>query len=143
MRDMRYLAKNMYFDSLESVELPEAIQSELDRINRTGELSAQLLTNGIPAKLDQKVTIILLRMFQENMNNVLSHSKAKNCQVTLDYTKDQFKLQITDDGEAREPENKIANRSALIGAKMTANSEPGKGTTITICLPFLSTNSQE
>jgi two-component system, NarL family, sensor kinase len=156
MEDMRYLVKNMHHDSLESVELPEAIQSEMARINRGGELSGRMITNGIPARLDQKVTIVLLRMVQESIYNIEKYSKVKNCLVTLNYTSDQLILEITDEDIGLESEellsdppaerktgiDKIARRSVLIGATMTTKIASGNGTSISICLP-ITQNTQE
>jgi len=84
------------------------------------------------------------------MNNILKHSKATNVVVSLIYSADDlFIMEIEDNGKGFNVEEKrqnasasgvglksIFNRAQLIGATMDIKSEPGKGTRITVELPY-------
>ena len=90
----------------------------------------------------------MFRIFQELINNIISHSGAKTVNVRLFYEAELFNLTVSDDGEGFDDallvnEEKFGlgirnmqTRAELIGATFQMNSAPGKGTTVSIELPL-------
>jgi signal transduction histidine kinase len=150
MIDLANLTKSLHTDRIAQIGLAESIHFELENINRTGLLEIEFGVSGIEQSLDDQKAIVLFRIFQENLNNILKHSKAKTVRITLTYLDDKFIMKITDDGigfNVAEKKNStssaagvglksIFNRAKLIGAEIDMQSEPGQGTIISIQLPL-------
>ena len=79
------------------------------------------------------------RLCQEGLNNIARHSKARNAQIQLQYGPEDgaVKLRIHDDGRGFEPEKIqsghygltiMRERAAAVGAVLSIESQPGKGT---------------
>jgi len=150
MVDLANLTKSLHTDRIAQIGLGESIHFELENINRAGLLDIEYSITGIEESLDDQKAIVLFRIFQENLNNILKHSKAKKVQINLTYLDDKFIMKITDDGigfNVTEKKNStssaagvglksIFNRAKLIGADIDMQSETGRGTIVTIQLPL-------
>jgi len=148
--DLSDLTKSMHTDRVIDVGLADSIQMELASIKRAGILQVDFSVTGEEVSFNGQKSIFLFRMFQEMMNNILKHSKATNVVVSLIYSADDlFIMEIEDNGKGFNVEEKrqnasasgvglksIFNRAQLIGATMYIKSEPGKGTRITVELPY-------
>jgi Signal transduction histidine kinase len=156
MMDLANLTKSLHSDRIAQIGLAEAIHFELESIRKTGLLDIEYITSGIEQSLDDQKSIVLFRIFQENLNNILKHSKAKRVEVTLTYLDDKFIMQIVDNGVGFDIDAKkkstssaagvglksIFNRAKLIGATIDMKSAPGRGTSVTIQVPLPSTKSE-
>jgi two-component system, NarL family, sensor kinase len=148
--DLSDLTKSMHTDRIVDVGLADSIRFELASIKRTGILQVDFSVTGEEVAFDGQKSIFLYRMFQEMMNNILKHSKATGVIVSLIYSADDiFIMEIEDNGKGFDVEEKKQNASAsgvglksifsraqLIGATIDVKSEPGKGTRITVELPY-------
>ncbi|MBS1607377.1 MAG: sensor histidine kinase [Bacteroidetes bacterium] len=148
--DLSDLTKSMHTDRIVEVGLADSIRFELASIKRTGILQVDFSVTGEEVSFDGQKSIFLFRMFQEMMNNILKHSKATGVIVSLIYSADDiFIMEIEDNGQGFDVEEKKQNASAsgvglksifsraqLIGATIDVKSEPGKGTRITVELPY-------
>lgn len=87
----------------------------------------------------------LFRMYQESLTNVARHSGASNVTATLQLSHGHIHLSISDNGKGFDMtaygQKKtlgllgMKERAVMIGGKLDIQSEPGKGTTITITVP--------
>jgi PAS domain S-box-containing protein len=87
----------------------------------------------------------LLRIVQEAMTNCIRHSLANTITVELDYLLETCRLQIRDDGQGFEIDDKtiqhgygllgMQERSVCIGAALEIQSVIGEGTAITVHIP--------
>jgi two-component system, NarL family, sensor kinase len=144
--DLRDLSRSLNTDYVASMGLHKAIETELAMIDRTGVIQTVFSVQGEPYRLDDQKELILFRMVQEMLNNVIKHSEAKTLKATILYNED-FELLLNDDGKGFDSEaimgstyaglglRNIANRAKLIGAILQVDSSPGKGTQIRISLP--------
>jgi signal transduction histidine kinase len=149
LADLRVLSRTLNTDAVSKLGLPGSITLELDRIQRTGRYETQLTASGETRRLDPQVEIVLFRMVQESLSNVLKHARAKTITVNLDYQPDLFTLRITDNGRGfvlsapADPQQassgqglqNLYRRSTLLGGSCTVVSQPGEGCLITIQLP--------
>src|SRR5204863_7112401 len=88
----------------------------------------------------------LFRILQESLTNVARHAEAKNVKVSLDKKDDEIILSIEDDGsgfDKFETAGKktlgilgMEERSEMMGGNYQINSQPGKGTRVTVSVPF-------
>jgi PAS domain S-box-containing protein len=88
-----------------------------------------------------EMKIAIYRIAQEALNNVAKHARASHASVTLQFLPDQVKLCVSDDGRGFNPLAVPPERLGLaimrdradgIGAKLTIDSQEGRGTTVTV-----------
>ena len=151
IRDMADLTKSLHTDRIADIGLSEAINFDLASIRRAGILKIQFDVQGDEFHFPDQKSIFIFRMYQEMMNNIIKHSKATHVNVSLFYSgNDTFVLQIRDDGVGFDVKEKkesgsgssglglksMRNRAKMIGADLNIQSEPGKGTTISVTVPL-------
>ena len=146
---IRMLSKGLNSDMLASYGLRESIKFELDRIAQTALIQCKFVTEGEDFLIDAKKEIILYRMIQEILNNILKHADATEISIQMNYTGTDFILDITDNGKGFNPEatsnlsikeagsglRNLQKRAQLVGASLQINSQPSIGTNIHIVLP--------
>jgi len=145
--DMADLTKSLHTDRISQIGFVEAIRFHLDSLRRSGLVETNLTVTGDEYPFEDQRAIILFRMFQEMLNNILKHSRATQVNIAVNYLIDnKFVLQVEDNGVGFEVEKKqtqassssgiglksMTNRARLIGAEITIQSQPGKGTIIKV-----------
>jgi signal transduction histidine kinase len=149
--DMADLTKGLHTDRIAQIGLVEAIRFDLDSLRRTGLLRVEFSVEGEEYPFEDQRAIFLFRMFQEMLNNILKHSQATQVNIAVIYSIDnKFVLKVEDNGIGFDTEKKrtqatsssgiglksMTNRAHLIGATIKIQSQPGKGTLITVELPL-------
>ncbi|MEL7341196.1 MAG: ATP-binding protein, partial [Bacteroidota bacterium] len=94
-------------------------------------------------KLPPKVALSLYRICQEALQNIIKHAMAN--EVNLQLVKDSELLQLTieDNGKGFDPEqqhagyglNNMKTRAQALGGLLFIDSQPGKGSVITVQIP--------
>jgi signal transduction histidine kinase len=149
MADLKVLSVSLNSDYLIKTGFSKALSSELDRLSKTGRYKVTLSKTGQEYRIKSDREIILYRLCQETLNNIVKHSGAKIIHVSLDYSSSSFKVQITDDGKGFDvdliEENNseqgstglinMKNRARLINGELVISSEPGKGTSVSVLVP--------
>ena len=107
----------------------------------TFEYKPSASENGI----SDSVKILLYRIVQEALNNIVKHARAKSIYVLLDRTGDQIRLIVQDDGIGFKQIKQRSIRKVgllamkdsvrLLGGNISIKSEPGKGTRIEVVCP--------
>ena len=143
INDLRELSRSLSGDKMADLGLVDAIENELKIISNTGQFETSLTLTGKTFKMSPQNEMVIFRIFQEALNNVLKHSKADNIRVNLNYEADYFKLLISDDGTGFEVNlleakktgiglNNMKSRATLIGARFSIYSKPWEGTSVTV-----------
>lgn len=96
------------------------------------------------SKLNKEMKFDLFRICQEALHNVVQHSSADAAKLKIKETDNSLLLKITDDGkgfdESKQKESPglkiMRERAAIINASFMVKSEPGKGTSVEIELPY-------
>ena len=143
--DLKALSLSLGSDHVNQLGLSRALEIEVLRLNKTGQFNASYSLTGELRFTDPNKTIIVYRMAQEVLNNMVKHSEAKHINVSLNASENLIKLALSDDGKGFNVEEKtnsggaglmnLGNRARLLNAHLTIKSTPGKGTQITIELP--------
>ncbi len=149
LTDLRGLSKTLNSDNILIAGLLKGIDFELQRIEKTGFLKTSFQNQAKSFHIPAKIEVVVFRIFQEIVQNVLKHAKAKNLQVCLHENEEGYTLEVTDDGQgfnlqektkgsAFESGSGLANlrsRAKLIDGELEINSGIGQGTTIRLILP--------
>jgi two-component system NarL family sensor kinase len=149
--DMGNLTKSLHTDRIAQIGLVEAMRFDLESLRRTGLLEVDFSVDGSEYRLEDQRSIFLYRMFQEMLNNILKHSQATRVNIAVNYSIDnKFVLKVEDNGVGFDIEKKrtqassssgiglksMTNRASLIGAQISVQSQPGKGTSVKVELPL-------
>ena len=100
---------------------------------------------GSPRQITPDCGMHLLRITQESLNNALRHARSTTVRVRLNYTPQQLQIAIEDDGcgfdSTRPPQGfgirGMQQRADIIGARLQVQSQPDRGTQITLSLPIV------
>jgi two-component system, NarL family, sensor kinase len=148
IQDLRDLSRSLDADHISSIGFARALEDELVMIEKSG-YKILLQITGEKYRLDLQKELILFRIVQEVLHNIIKHAKASLIEVQLNYEPALFELIISDDGTGfdltplNENENSsfglgirnMNSRAKLIGGEYTIKSEIEKGTVVTIRLP--------
>lgn len=146
IQDLRDLSKSLHTDIIKEKGLIRSIENEFELLKKAGGYKTTIIQEGTPFALSHQHELILFRVFQEVLNNIIKHAHASMIMVKICYS-DLFELEIKDDGQGFDSsylnENhqsglgirNMRNRTRVIGADFSINSETGSGTSVKICLP--------
>ncbi|MBI1780210.1 MAG: sensor histidine kinase [Sphingobacteriales bacterium] len=149
IQDLRSISKSLDTDAVMSVGLFNAVKNELDIVQRAGFHQTHLVLEGSLYKLESHAELILFRILQETLNNIIKHAKAKKITVNFNYEPLQLTLKITDDGigfdlnqlnQSDKTEfglglKNMHNRARIIDADFSMESTFGAGTVVIIKMP--------
>jgi signal transduction histidine kinase len=140
--DLRNLSHSLSTDVILKSGWITAAQRLLADLEKTGTCKVTFSSEEKLPVLEKEKQIILFRMIQEIINNIIKHAKAGHLKFTAGNTHGQITVVIEDDGKGFELENivrgaglqNLESRSAMIGAKMKIRSAPGSGTCVSIAV---------
>jgi signal transduction histidine kinase len=131
--------------------LIRAVEAIVLRIKKTGVYNVKFIKTGSSDGLDEQKGIVIFRIIQECLNNILCHASAKNIAINLKFSESTLLVSINDDGKGfdfsplssgsdnKAPGRGIPNmkaRSELIQADFLIDTRPGNGTKINIVVPL-------
>lgn len=144
MKEIRRISKKLEPQGLENLALSDSINILLDDFRVTHALHIDFLADGINwREVDQKIQINMLRIIQEQLNNILKHAKASHIDIKISGGKSGIILLISDNGMGCNVSQKsngvgirnIMSRAELFNGNVTIVSKPGKGYSLHIVFP--------
>lgn len=149
MRGVRRLSQDLRPAALDRLGLLSALEWLASDVAEYSGIATRVRVVGNERRLAEEIELVLFRITQEALRNVWRHSHATQTEITVEFNEDKTRISIQDNGRgfdiprtmgdlAREGKLGLAGmqeRAGLIGGKLFAQSEPGKGTTITVELP--------
>ncbi len=136
VQEIRSLSKVLNNEVVLKNGFISSLEVELDRFNRLGYLDASLKIMGDIVPIKNSSEIIIFRILQEFLSNVIKHAKASKLFVCLEYKENFLEITATDDGVGFDPSLKTSSsgmetmksRAVLLNAPFSIISEKGKGT---------------
>ena len=144
LQEIRSLSKLLNPEVVKNIGLHEAIQLEIDRFNRLNFIKTSFNVNGTIIPINQKDEIILFRIIQEFLSNVIKHSKTKKMDVLATYTREILKIEIQDYGIGFDETSikkgsgllNMKSRAELINTEFELKSIKNKGVSLTLTYPI-------
>jgi len=141
---------------LDELGLLPALRSYLKGFAERTGLRVHFKAGSEAEKLDDEQKTALFRVCQESLTNVARHAHASQVTASLRQLGNGVRLQITDDGKAFCVEQQLSSkgkkrlgllgmqeRVRLLNGRFAIKSIRGKGTTVTVEVPFKAANLSE
>jgi len=125
--------------------LIRALEFETEQLQKSGKYKIGLSVNGESVFMDAKKELVLFRIVQEALNNIMKHSDASSISIHMDFSEAVLLLEIRDNGKGFRSDahdfrgNGLMNmkkRALALNGRFSINSTPGQGTTIQLNIPM-------
>ena len=146
MDDLNNLSKSLNAHSLQKFGLMESVEELVNDILRTELFSIKLYVKGIPHSPPVYDELIVFRIIQETLNNIIRHANATEVILRMEFEKTNLKIRICDNGAGFNINDvdrcrgtgldNLKKRAQIINASLLIESLPTKGTTVKINVPF-------
>ncbi len=145
--DLRDIAKSLNTERIHQTRLTDIIAGELSRLNRSGLLTTEISAEGEEREIGDQKKLIVFRMLQEALQNILKHAQASGVSIAFRFDEDTVQIKVSDNGKGFAREritkkdglglNNMQSRASLIGGDLRIDSALNEGTTITITAPYV------
>jgi len=143
--DLSDISRSMNSEILLNNGLIPALEFEVAQMEKTGAYKINLFVSGDLIFLDTKRELILFRIVQEALTNIIKHASANIIKICIDYAPNFVSLLISDNGKGfisntRQKKGigliNMDKRAKLLNGKCEIESNQTDGTTIKIQLPL-------
>ncbi|MGB8191929.1 MAG: ATP-binding protein [Chitinophagaceae bacterium] len=145
--DLKQLVIGLNTSVIKNQGFVNAISYEVEHIEKLQLFNISLLVTGEEKALSDDRQIILYRICQELLHNIVKHAQPAKVEMIMTFEKDRLNIRLSDDGigfDIAEASKKrgasgltnLQNRARLIGGSLYLNSQPGKGTDCIIQIPL-------
>jgi len=141
INEMRRVAHNMMPEALVKLGLQQAIQDYCDGLAESITTKFKVQIHGLEKRMEESTEIVIYRIVQELLNNIVKHANATEVLVQLMRHDANLTITIEDNGngfDVGSSENKgsglgnVRSRVDYLKGQMDIQSHPGKGTSIHI-----------
>lgn len=146
VKTVRRIASDLRPSLLDDLGLVAAMEWQLEEFEKRSDIKTIFSNDVSNMELAEDIKTGLFRIFQESLTNVARHSDAKEVKVNLWQDVDGISLDITDNGKgfdkfATTATKKLGilgmnERALMMGGVFETISELGKGTTVSVKIPF-------
>ncbi|HEY4147377.1 MAG TPA: histidine kinase, partial [Chitinophagaceae bacterium] len=99
LEDLRDMSKSMNPDVIRKGGLKKAIEMQVGFLQRRGKYHVTFDINGEYQSISEQKEIILFRILQEAVNNIIRHASASDIIILISSFKEELKLYIRDNGK--------------------------------------------
>lgn len=148
IKEVKMLSKLLHGEDLLKNGLSQAIAVELEWLAKSERFQIDYQHAGFvtPSTVSRDSLLILFRLFQEVINNIMQHSAATTIKIKLENQGENIQLTVEDNGKGFDIEkirqqqkgmglNNMNRRAAFVNGAVTFSSEKDKGTKVIIQIP--------
>lgn len=144
IQSLRDLARNLHTEAIHDVGLIKSLEAEIRMIEKLGMLQPVFRVFGTPESLDKDKTIIIFRIVQEALHNVIKHSRATLVDMQVHFEQDCLRVTIQDNGIGLRTQlasdgsglRNMKDRARVIGAEFNVRPAPEGGTLVSLKMPL-------
>ncbi|MDB5150935.1 MAG: tetratricopeptide repeat protein [Mucilaginibacter sp.] len=143
--EVRTISHNMMPWALHKTGLAQVIKQFIENI-RNDNTTINFFSNGFDSPFDDTTEIILYRVLQESVNNVMKHAHANRLDISLIRNEDSISLTIEDNGkgfDTTNPDifkgmglNNLRSRINFLKGKVEFDSQVNRGTLVSVYIPI-------
>ena len=145
--DIRQLSHALHPPILQEAGLPRALQAYCEQFSATCGVPISCEADESARDLSRGSALALFRITQEALGNAAKHAQATRIAVTLRRTVDTVTLAISDDGAGVDVSRfgtfsgglglvMMRERTNQLDGTFSFDSAPGRGTSVTVSIPF-------
>jgi two-component system, NarL family, sensor kinase len=138
---LRDISRSVNPDHINRQGLNHSFRNELDRLRRTRVFKTQYLCAGDEFPIPPQHQMIIFRIVQESLNNILKHSGGDNVVVQATFEDPLLEVVVSDNGKGFNSKGRaisekhsgvynMKKRAQMIKATLDIESEDNKGTTV-------------
>lgn len=146
--EVRRVAHEMHSGTLKKFGLKTQLEDLAETINNSKQVKVELVTHKLDGRLDTQLEVNIYRIIQELIGNALKHAKASKLTIQLNRFEDIIHILVEDNGvgfkESAAMEkgglglSGIQARVKALDGMVNIDSAPGRGTTVSIDIPYQS-----
>ena len=145
INEIRRLSQSLIPPSLSDIGLIESIQDLCTPLKNTLAFNIDFQYHHFKEdRLPDNMKLMLFRIIQEQINNIIRHAHASAILINLRTTGSRLTLSITDNGRGFDQKtikkghgfDNIGHRADLFGGKLKIDAAPGKGCAIHVTIPL-------
>lgn len=138
IQDIRNLSKVFITTQVQHFGFVESLKREVFRIKRLQLMEVEFNINNDDLEINSDHALILFRIIQECINNVIKHSRSKIIKLNIVDDVEKINISIIDNGigldtnknEEGSGLKNMFSRAKIINTELTVNSAFNKGTTV-------------
>jgi len=150
LEGLRATAQGLRPRIIDDLGLVAALEWIAEELERTQHIRTRVETKNMEQALPPETQILLFRIAQEALNNIRKYARAANVTIRVEGGEKNLRMTVTDDGQGFEAPGKIEGmvsagrlglmgmheRARLLNGSLQVKSALGKGTVITVTLPW-------
>jgi signal transduction histidine kinase len=150
IEDLSNVSKSLNSELIITAGLKAALENEIQVIAKMNLFKIRLQISGTPIFLDSQMELVIFRIIQESLNNIVKHARASSVELSLHYSATSVTTIIHDNGKGFH--FKAANacitekfssgllnmrkRTALFKGELNIESSESAGTKILLIIPY-------
>lgn len=143
--EIRQISESLVPPSLNDIGLVESIRDLCDPLRNTHAFKVDFQYSQFDEELlPDNMKLMLFRIIQEQVNNIIRHANANSILISLQTSKHHVMLFVADNGKGFDPAtvkkglglDNISNRAGLFSGKLHIDTSPGNGCAIRVTIPF-------
>ena len=144
--DLRTISHNMMPGVLVKLGLVAAVNDFVDKVGESNAFNINFETVGLEERMDGTIEIVLYRVIQEAINNIIKHADAKSVNIQIVMHENNLTVMIEDDGKGFDIKNireqngiglkNIESRVKYLNGSVVFDSTPGRGANVIIEIPI-------
>ncbi|RYY48634.1 MAG: hypothetical protein EOO06_09605 [Chitinophagaceae bacterium] len=147
--DLSRISRGMNNEIVLQDGIIRALEAEVQQIKNTSLYSIQLEVIGDGVFLTDTREVILFRIIQEVLHNIIKHANATEIQIVMDYKEKELALLISDNGQGFDLSSTVCSGTGLKNIKKRIQLLEGtydidssnEGTQMKINIPFYESNN--
>ncbi|PWT73111.1 MAG: hypothetical protein C5B59_14325 [Bacteroidetes bacterium] len=149
---LRKISTDLHPQILDDLGLIAGLEWQNRQFEKSSGIAVQFQCGIANPAFPSSIAICLFRIYQESLTNIARHAEAQMVSTALEWKDDGILLNITDNGKGFNTEvARLKGRSGLaimkeramqVGGQWRINSEPNKGTSITVHIPKAASHDQ-
>jgi PAS domain S-box-containing protein len=145
VNEIRQLSQSLVPASLSDIGLVESVQDICSPLENTHAFHIDFQYYDFDeALLPENMKLMLFRIIQEQINNIIRHAQASIIQIYLKTGEGEVVLSVADNGKGFDLKSvkkghgfdNMSNRADLFGGKVSIDAVPGKGCIIQVVIPL-------
>jgi signal transduction histidine kinase len=144
--DLSDLSRSLNREMILENGFMKGLEFELAQINKSGQYSINFQLSGETVFLNEDTELVLFRLTQEVLHNIIKHAQANKIQVNLHFDSTHVTLKIKDNGKGFNMQDSrglgrgiknMEKRAKLLKGSCLVESNVNHGTHITFSIPLV------